>query len=74
MKHLTQEEINLTLDDVDGNIFIYATFLKPGRHQIIIKDQINGVFWAKNIVVDPRRCEIKQPEYKKNQIKKKEVG
>ena len=32
MKHLTQEEINLTLDDFDGNIFIYATFLKPGRH------------------------------------------
>ena len=37
-KNVTQEEINTALDDADGSIFIYATFLKPGRHQIIIKD------------------------------------
>lgn len=37
-RNVTQEEINTALDDADGSMFIYATFLKPGRHQIIIKD------------------------------------
>jgi len=31
-KDMTQEMINIVLDDAKGSIFVYATFLKPGRH------------------------------------------
>lgn len=37
---------------------MYAGFLKPGRHQIIIYDKPTNKYWAKNIVVDLRKSEI----------------
>jgi len=31
-KFFTQELINVVLDDAKGSIFVYANYLKPGRH------------------------------------------
>ena len=39
-------------------MFVYAAFLKPGRHQVIVHDQMTETFWVKNIVVDNRNCDI----------------
>lgn len=37
---------------------MYAGFLKPGRHQIVVYDKVTNKYWAKNIVVDLRKSEI----------------
>lgn len=47
-----------SVDDTEGNLFVFAGYLRPGRHQIIIKDPKSNTFWAKNIVVEMRKCEI----------------
>jgi hypothetical protein len=47
------------VDDTTGRIFVFAGYLKPGRHQIIIRDS-NDTFWGKNIVVDHHKGEILQ--------------
>ena len=52
-------QIDAALDDKQGNIFIYAGFLKPGCQQIIIYDKQLDKYWAKNIVVDMRNSEIR---------------
>jgi hypothetical protein len=33
---------------------VFAGYLKPGLHQIIVYDQQDDTFWAKNLVVDVR--------------------
>jgi len=41
-------------DDTDGKIFVYAGYLKPGRHQVIVYDPETEQWWGKNIAVDLR--------------------
>lgn len=54
---------------------MYAGFLKPGRHQIIIYDQLSDTFWAKNIVIDLRECDPKpNPEFTPAQSKVQVYG
>jgi hypothetical protein len=36
---------------------VYAAYLKPGKHQIIVYDKSKDKFWAKNIVVEMRKSE-----------------
>lgn len=45
----------LSFDDLQGQIFVFAGYLKPGRHQLIIRDAQSDTFWAKNIIVDLRK-------------------
>ena len=55
---LTVEQVAKIQDDVKGNIFVYAAYLKPGKHQIVLYDQTSDTFWAKNIMVEMRTCDI----------------
>jgi hypothetical protein len=54
---LSAEKVARILDDVKGQIFVYAAYLKPGKHQIIVYDKSKDKFWAKNIVVEMRKSE-----------------
>ena len=56
--NLSAEKVSKILDDVKGQIYVYATYLKPGKHQIIVYDKQKDKFWAKNIVVEMRKSEV----------------
>jgi hypothetical protein len=52
------EELRRYVDDTQLNVFVFAAFLKPGKHQVILYDQQSGKFWVKNFVVQMRRSEV----------------
>jgi hypothetical protein len=64
---LSQQEIESVLDDSTQSIFVYAGFLKPGKHDIIVYDQESGKLWQKSIVVDLRKGEIKSDTAQKQE-------
>jgi len=43
-----------------NEIFVYAGYLKPGKHQIIIYDELNDCLYYKDILADSRRSNIRQ--------------
>lgn len=55
---VSAEELRRYVDDTQLNVFVFAAFLKPGKHQIILYDQQSGKFWVKNFVVQMRRSEV----------------
>ena len=57
---MTSDGFEQAIDDSKGNIFVYAGYLKPGKHQIIVYDCEQDKFWAKNIIVDMRKSEVKE--------------
>ena len=44
-------------DEQQSNIFVYAGFIQPGKHQILIRDS-SGKYYAREIVVDIRKRDI----------------
>ena len=47
----------------DANIYVYATFAKPGHHQILIFDPYNGKAFCKDFMVNLNSREDVFPEY-----------
>lgn len=45
-------------DGKDETIFIYAGFVKPGRHVLVIFDPETREFYQKDFVVEVRKCDI----------------
>jgi hypothetical protein len=55
----SQEDLDDVLDD-DEEIYMYAGFVRPGKHTIIIYDPVNGHFYRKhNIFIRPRDKDTK---------------
>ena len=55
-----QEDLNLNLQwksAVENEIFVYAGFIQPGKHQILVKDNRDRYF-AREIVIDIRKRDI----------------
>ena len=55
-----QEDLNLKLQwksEVENEIFVYAGFIQPGKHQILVKDN-RGRYFAREIVIDIRKRDI----------------
>ena len=46
------------LDEYKEDTFVYATYLRPGKHTILIYDQVNDWMFYKEILADQRTCEI----------------
>ena len=40
------------------DIYVYAGFVEPGKHQIVIKDQMTNRWFSREIVVEARRPDI----------------
>ena len=53
----TLDEKNQRMSEARSDIFVYAGFIKPGKHQIMIKDK-SGSMYVREIVVDIRRKDI----------------
>ena len=41
------------------NFYVYAGYLKPCKHQIVIFDELKNTYWLKNIIVDHRMNDVK---------------
>ena len=54
----TLDERNQRKKEAREDIFVYAGFIQPGKHQILIKDKLTGHLYAREIVVDIRRRDI----------------
>ena len=39
-------------------MYVFAGYVEPGKHQIVIKDQKTGRWFSREIVVEARRKEI----------------
>ena len=52
------DERNQRENEARTDIFVYAGFIQPGKHQILIKDKLTNNLYAREIVVDIRRREI----------------
>ena len=65
----TLDERNQREAEARTDIFVYAGFIQPGKHQILIKDKLTNNLYAREIVVDIRRREI-EPHPAPNQHKK----
>lgn len=51
-------EINQRKKESVEDVFVYAGFVPPGKHQIIINDQKTNQFFMREIVVDARARDI----------------
>ena len=54
----TAEERHARAEEARNNIFVYAGFIQPGKHQIMIRDKMTNTLWVREIVVDIRRRDI----------------
>lgn len=45
-------------EDAVNDVFLYAGFVQPGKHQILIKDQEKGSYFAREVVIDIRRRDV----------------
>ena len=57
-ERLTADEASERKADAQSDVFVYAGFVQPGKHQIVIKDQKTQKWYARPIMVDPRRRDI----------------
>ena len=55
---LNRLELKQMKIDAKEDVFVFAGFVEPGKHQIIIKDQLTNKWYAREIVVDPRAKDI----------------
>ena len=55
---LTNQEKKQRKQESTNDIFCFAGFVEPGKHQIIIKDQLTGNYFVREIVVDVRKRDI----------------
>ena len=55
---LTMPEIKARKEEAENDIFVFAGYVEPGKHQIIIKDQKLEKWYAREIVVEARQREI----------------
>ena len=55
---LTAQEAKQRKDEAQNDIFVFAGYVEPGKHQIIIKDQKENKWYAREIVVEARRKDI----------------
>ena len=46
------------MDEYKEEAFVYSTYLKPGKHTILIYDQVNDWWFYKEILADTRVVEI----------------
>ena len=46
------------MDEYKEESFVYSTYLKPGKHTILIYDQVNDWWFYKEILADTRTVEI----------------
>jgi hypothetical protein len=49
---------NWMIDEYKEESFVYSTYLKPGKHTILIYDQVNDWWFYKEILADTRTVEI----------------
>ena len=42
------------------NIFVYAGYLTPGKHQLILFDNKTNIYYARDFLTDVRSCEVLQ--------------
>ena len=68
----TLDERNQRQREAQQDIFVYAGFIQPGKHQILIKDKLTNCFYTREIVVDIRRREIEP--YPAPNLYKKTIG
>ena len=47
------------LEQAGRSVYVYAGYMKPGKHQIIVYDEPKNEYWIKNIIVDYRHAEVK---------------
>ena len=52
------EEQKKRKEESENDIYVYAGYVEPGKHQIIIKDQSTNRWFSREIVVEARRREI----------------
>ena len=55
-----QEDLSLKMQwksEVENEIFVYAGFIQPGKHQILVRDNA-GRYFAREIVIDIRKRDI----------------
>ena len=45
-------------EDVDDKVFVFAGFVKPGKHVIVIYDPPTDNLYFKHIIVEVRKQEI----------------
>ena len=45
-------------EESQNDIYVYAGYVEPGKHQIIIKDQITGKYYTREIVLETRSRDI----------------
>lgn len=45
-------------EDMDDKVFVFAGFVNPGRHVIVIYDPISDNLYFKHIIVEVRKQEI----------------
>ena len=60
---LKKEVIKERQQDSKEDIFVFAGFLKPGKHQIFIKDPVTDAIYGRDLVIDIRRREIDCRKY-----------
>ena len=46
------------MKEYSNGTFCYAGYLKPGKHHMIMYDQVNDVMYYKDILVDSREHKI----------------
>ena len=74
-ERLSKAEIDKRKWESTSDVFVFAGYVQPGKHQIIIKDQETGNYYAREIVIDARNREIinchqVEPEKENDAIKR----
>ena len=57
-EELSEAEVQIRKDESTNDVFVFAGYVEPGKHQIIIKDQQTKKYFAREIVVDARNVDI----------------
>lgn len=42
----------------NDDIFVYAGYFTPGKHQMVIHDRKKNVYFAREFITDPRTCKV----------------
>ena len=62
-KHKVINRMKAWMQQYKDATFTYAGYLKPGKHQMIVYDELNDAMWFKDILADQRGVEIKKSKY-----------